>query len=208
MACTVNGDYLVIWGGDNNGVVVNGTVLVYDIKGDRWVTQYKPFSATNVTPGPPIPTGSNPSQPSPSGGNNAAAIGGGVAGAVVLSLVVGLFVYRRRKQSNQKNGSRPLDRRLDSARPDGDFSSLSAKPSLPPYQPPLLSSRPTNIINQQEFTKMANLSKRPRRHGQSTRTRPIESQQQPDVSSIIISESSTFSNYIREDNSRPAVPSK
>ncbi|KAG0198325.1 hypothetical protein BGX33_012425 [Mortierella sp. NVP41] len=133
--------------GDNNGAIVNGTVLVYDIKDDRWVTQYKPFSAPSPTQGPPTSTGSIPSpdnsgQPSSSGGINTAAIGGGVAGAVVLGLAVSFFIYRRRKQSNQKK------------EPDGDPSSLSTKPSLPPYQPPLLPSRPTNVISQHEFTNM------------------------------------------------------
>ncbi|KAF9079522.1 hypothetical protein BGX23_003843, partial [Mortierella sp. AD031] len=127
---------------ENKGAVANGTVLIYDIKDNRWVTQYKPFSATTVAPGPLTPTGSNSSQPSSSGGINAAAIGGGVAGAVVLGLVVSFFIYRRRKQSNQKK------------EPDGDPSSLSTKPPLSPYEPPLLSSRPTNIISQHEFTNM------------------------------------------------------
>ncbi|KAF9089940.1 hypothetical protein BGX29_011791 [Mortierella sp. GBA35] len=128
--------------------------MIYDIKDDRWVTLYKPSSGPSVTSGPPTPTGSTPlpgttGQPSSSGGNNAAAIGGGVAGAVVLVVVAGLFLYRRRKQSNQKDGSDSLDRR-----PAGDPSSPSTKPSLSPYQPPFLKSRPPNIINQNEFTNM------------------------------------------------------
>ncbi|KAF9927101.1 hypothetical protein FBU30_003489 [Linnemannia zychae] len=99
MACAVAGDSFVAWGGENDGLNMEVTPIVYDLVNDEWTTQFRREnllkSATPFTPSPtatPIDTGSSKS-------TNAAAIGGGIAGGiVVVIIVVGLLLYRRRKQ--------------------------------------------------------------------------------------------------------------
>ncbi|KAF9911669.1 hypothetical protein EC991_002787 [Linnemannia zychae] len=95
---------------DRDRTVLDGIPLIYNMKDDRWVTQYTPYVAPNAVNSTgthsgllPIPTGTGPttppapSEPPAPPGPNVGAIAGGAAGAVVVGLLVGFFFYRRRK---------------------------------------------------------------------------------------------------------------
>ncbi|KAG0273576.1 hypothetical protein BGZ95_010618 [Linnemannia exigua] len=168
MACTVNGDNLIVWGGDSNRIVLDGIPLIYNMKSNQWVTQYTPYVAPNSdgdssatgSGSLPIPTG--PVQPNPPAppGSNIGAIAGGAVGAVVLGLLIGFFLYRRRRQVNyNKAGS-------ESSSPDTALSTIISptnrpdiespppsdghwSPQPPPSSPPPLRPRP--VTEQYDF---------------------------------------------------------
>ncbi|KAF9128725.1 hypothetical protein BGX30_014214 [Mortierella sp. GBA39] len=100
MACTVSGDYFIAWGG-TNGTVMGPKPLVYNMKTDQWVDQFlAPGDSGAATPE----------------GTNIGAIAGGVGGAVVLiAIVLGFVLYRRRQQQNAKksNGTESVDKNTE-----------------------------------------------------------------------------------------------
>ncbi|KAG0061060.1 Negative regulator of mitotic exit [Linnemannia elongata] len=172
MACTVRGDYFIVWGGNSNYTVVdNRAPLIYNIREDKWVNQFSPILPTDGPPTPRQPTtpGSNPGptnptpNTSPSSSSNTAAIGGGVAGGVfILGLLMFLF-YRRRRQGNSKSGyvsdssETPLDGSAHRAPPSSTREDIGSPPYLPnqPWpvsSPPPLQPRP--VSNQHEYIGM------------------------------------------------------
>ncbi|KAK3830336.1 MAG: hypothetical protein J3R72DRAFT_478845 [Linnemannia gamsii] len=121
MACTVAGDNFISWGGV--GLTVNkkteetGTPLIYDISSNQWVqkyirrTSYKPSSA----PSPSPTNGSTPPRNAGEGGGegegeskgvNAAAIGGGTAGAIAAITAIAFLVIRRRRQNRGQHNTK------------------------------------------------------------------------------------------------------
>ncbi|KAF9133808.1 hypothetical protein BGW39_008851 [Mortierella sp. 14UC] len=152
MACAVNGDNFIVWGGDRERVVLDGTPLIYNMKNNQWVTQYTPYGASTNGDKPtgtqsgslPIPTGTGQTTPP---GSNVGAIAGGAAGVVALGLLIGFFFYRRHKQvTSNRNGPVPSspDTLLPAATPFSrlsDIESLSPSdrhwsPQPPPSSPP------------------------------------------------------------------------
>ncbi|KAG0323977.1 hypothetical protein BG000_002394 [Podila horticola] len=88
MACSVSGDNFIVWGGEKftSAVEVFGVPsapLIYNIRTNQWTTQFM----AAVNPGHPGPTGPGGGGSGGSGNgdakSNGAAIGGGIAGAVL-----------------------------------------------------------------------------------------------------------------------------
>ncbi|KAF9144702.1 hypothetical protein BGX30_011723 [Mortierella sp. GBA39] len=177
MACTVRGDYFIVWGGNNNyTVLLNNAPLIYNIREDKWVTQFSPILPTDGPPTPtprsstssgsiPGPTNSTPNTTTPSG-SNTAAIGGGVAGGiVVLGLLMFLF-YRRRKQVSSKtedtsdSSETPLDGPAHYAPPSATRHDIESPP-YPPKQPlSVPSPRPLQqrpVSNQHDYIGMESI---------------------------------------------------
>ncbi|KAF9133812.1 hypothetical protein BGW39_008855 [Mortierella sp. 14UC] len=91
MACAVSGDSFIAWGGESGQAIKDVTPIVYDMKNNQWTTQFNRVIAATATSGtgptaePNSPTLPNPSSTpnTPPGSTiNAAAIGGGVTGAL------------------------------------------------------------------------------------------------------------------------------
>ncbi|KAF9901851.1 hypothetical protein EC991_005609 [Linnemannia zychae] len=109
MACAVQGDTLIIWGGFINAdkVVANTTVLLYDIIGQAWKSNFTAPTNSGNDPGLPNPAGGHLGKD----GSNLGPIIGGVAGGLaVVTLVAGFFIFRRRKARNAKPGIQVLPR--------------------------------------------------------------------------------------------------
>ncbi|KAF9103255.1 hypothetical protein BGX29_003601 [Mortierella sp. GBA35] len=105
MACASAGDYFVAWGGhvDNRYTETSGSILYFNFVTNQWVdealinsntTATTTFISTTTPSSPPEP---NLNQESPA--NNATAIGGGIAGAIVLGVIIGILVARHRRRS-------------------------------------------------------------------------------------------------------------
>ncbi|KAF9432761.1 hypothetical protein BGZ76_010356 [Entomortierella beljakovae] len=86
MACTVAGDNFVAWGGDQFGDIPEslGTPLVYNLKENKWTTQF------SLPDGPTV----HGTQKFPI----ASAIGA-IVGSLVLVSLIGLLVYRRNRRN-------------------------------------------------------------------------------------------------------------
>ncbi|KAH7046418.1 hypothetical protein BKA57DRAFT_537280 [Linnemannia elongata] len=121
MACAVSGDSFIAWGGYGASGFQDAVPIVYDMKKNQWTTQFNRVSnSTSTTTGPTKVT----SPPT-----NTAAIGGGIAGAVVVVVaVVGFLLYRHRRRSRTRtrNGSHQ-DRDEDE-----EGVSLAHRQKLPP----------------------------------------------------------------------------
>ncbi|KAK3830339.1 MAG: hypothetical protein J3R72DRAFT_257899 [Linnemannia gamsii] len=127
MACTVAGDNFIVWAGTNNVFPEQtspapGPPLIYDINSNQWVQQYtrrssyKSSSAPSPSPtnglAPPGDTGEGNigGVGGDSSGANGAAIGGGVAGAIVVITAIAFLVVRKLRQSRgQHNNSKHSD---------------------------------------------------------------------------------------------------
>ncbi|KAG0201818.1 hypothetical protein BGX33_010088 [Mortierella sp. NVP41] len=121
MACAAAGDYFVFWGGSdlNGGNSSPAEISFYNVRTDKWVNQadIAPPSATPSTgsaaPGSTSTTGSGgsigtgTSDPNAAPKSNAAAIGGGIAGVVVVVAIVGFLFIRRRKRTESKRVGSP-----------------------------------------------------------------------------------------------------
>ncbi|KAG0200732.1 hypothetical protein BGX33_010817 [Mortierella sp. NVP41] len=105
MTCASAGDYFVAWGGhvDNRHTETSGSILYFNFVTNQWVdealinsntTATTTFISTTTPSSPPEP---NLNQESPA--NNATAIGGGIAGAIVLGVIIGILVARHRRRS-------------------------------------------------------------------------------------------------------------
>ncbi|KAF9082536.1 hypothetical protein BGX29_003763 [Mortierella sp. GBA35] len=149
LACATAGDFFVAWGGYDDVIkqTTPADILFFNIKTNQWVSQASivplPRQSTSTSP----PTGTAPGSASTTGSgsttigtplpetdlpaskSNAAAIGGGVAGAVVIVAIVGFLFFCRRKQE----GSKPLSVETTSraAAPSTPYD-YSDKPSPPP----------------------------------------------------------------------------
>ncbi|KAG0320981.1 Negative regulator of mitotic exit [Podila horticola] len=102
MACTAAGDNFIVWGGysDSNTDKPGKPMIIYNLRTDLWTNHFSPI--------PPVETSPSPTSGPTVDGNNAAAIGGGVAAGVVI-LGVGFLFYRRNysKRAN-KDSQTPL----------------------------------------------------------------------------------------------------
>ncbi|KAK5815766.1 hypothetical protein F5H01DRAFT_379489 [Linnemannia elongata] len=145
MACAVSGDSFVAWGGESASRIKDKTPIVYDMKNNQWTTQFNRFiNGTSTTTGPTKVT------PPPT---NIAAIGGGIAGAVVAVMaLVGFLLYRRRRRLRTKTRNGNHQDRDE----DEEGVSLAHRQKLPPNNngdieaerftashPPPLKPRPT-----------------------------------------------------------------
>ncbi|KAF9335064.1 hypothetical protein BG006_000929 [Podila minutissima] len=90
MACAVNKDLLVVWGGGGvNTVLTSAVTVVYNWKQDEWQTSYSPIES---------PSGGNDDNGGGGGGkSNTGAIIGGIVGGVVVIALIGFFIYRKMK---------------------------------------------------------------------------------------------------------------
>ncbi|KAF9152040.1 hypothetical protein BG015_005866 [Linnemannia schmuckeri] len=131
-ACSVSGDYFIVWGGtasDNvgNPILVPETPGIYNINATQWTTTFiakvRPTPTPTPTPTPkpttttarPTKTGSSGvespvTEASPSDSNKAAIIGGSVGGGLFLILMVlgGLCFWRRRRNSTQQQQAKEM----------------------------------------------------------------------------------------------------
>ncbi|KAG0293159.1 hypothetical protein BGZ96_003216 [Linnemannia gamsii] len=120
MACAVAGDSFIAWGGDNKRVNMDVTPIVYDLVSQEWTTQFNLVS----------PSGRSP--PPPSTGPNYAAIGGGVAGALVLLGLVAFLLFKRRKRNNKKREKRTGHGYQETAKSSEDSVAPFAGAPTPP----------------------------------------------------------------------------
>ncbi|KAH7051421.1 hypothetical protein BKA57DRAFT_457172 [Linnemannia elongata] len=98
MACATSGDSFVAWGGESGLENKDSTPIVYDIRNNQWTNVFR----RNTTL--PVPT--EPSTPIITvATTDFAAIGGGVAGAVLVAATVGFFIYRRRRPTKASNSN-------------------------------------------------------------------------------------------------------
>ncbi|KAG0281244.1 hypothetical protein BGZ95_005614 [Linnemannia exigua] len=152
----------------------NATVLLYDIDGKQWISDFTPSSSgenSGLKPGVAQPTG----DPNAKDGSNLASILGGVVGGLaVVALVAGFLIFRRRKARNMKpsvqvlprsvpnpsNGKNPggqvnvpMDEYTTIPSPfasDDTIPPLYAAPPLQPISASLMShSKPGSVISQQ-----------------------------------------------------------
>ncbi|KAF8932540.1 hypothetical protein EDD21DRAFT_362729 [Dissophora ornata] len=102
-ACTIAGDQFLAWGGvDSTSNIAAATILIYNITGGNWATQYVPPASyiANVTvtsTATASPTDGSTTPPSSSSHSGAIA-GGAVAGIAVICAGVLFFLFRRRRQ--------------------------------------------------------------------------------------------------------------
>lgn len=74
--------------GENNNIVKDAVPIIYDIRNNKWTTQFKRFTGADAT---------GPTNPSMSAVvPNMAVIGGSIAGTVVVVVLVGFFFHRKR----------------------------------------------------------------------------------------------------------------
>ncbi|KAF9405741.1 hypothetical protein BGZ94_003391 [Podila epigama] len=95
MACAVNKDLLVIWGGGGvNTAVTTSITVVYNWKSGKWQTHYSPIASS---------WDDDESGPNGSRSNKGAIIGGVIGALVVLGLIIGFILHRRKKTADQAN---------------------------------------------------------------------------------------------------------
>ncbi|KAF9196056.1 hypothetical protein BGZ50_002313 [Haplosporangium sp. Z 11] len=86
MACTAAGDSFVVWGGEINGNIPPefDVPAIYNLKAGKWTKEFALVASDSGF----------------HNGINGAAIGGGVAAAVLMLVAIGFFVYRRHKSKH------------------------------------------------------------------------------------------------------------
>ncbi|KAG0279864.1 hypothetical protein BGZ95_012031 [Linnemannia exigua] len=116
--CTIAGDLFLAWGGlDGNGQLAPGSMLIYNIATNQWVTDYAPPASYPKTPDPLLPPGglipTSTSTPTPTptpttgsgdekpGSNLAAIIGAIIAALVLVAVIIGYILYRRRQRQRK-----------------------------------------------------------------------------------------------------------
>ncbi|ORZ29120.1 hypothetical protein BCR41DRAFT_11941 [Lobosporangium transversale] len=111
-ACALVGDQFIIWGGQNTkNPSGDGSMLLFDLSKFEWVTTYTPPSyllptkpTTTASPGASVTSEAPAPTKNESSSINIGAIIGGVIGALAaIATVAGVFIYRRRRQKNQKS---------------------------------------------------------------------------------------------------------
>ncbi|KAF9910180.1 hypothetical protein EC991_007107 [Linnemannia zychae] len=139
MACAVSGDSFIAWGGESGQTIMDATPIIYDMRNNQWTTQFNRVIAPTATSGTaptatsssPLPT---PSSASPGSTSNAAAIGGGVAGALVVASLIGFFLYRRHKRTRQTPHEQD-DSNTERSRQQPPNTTSEFKGQLPPRPP-------------------------------------------------------------------------
>ncbi|KAF9144704.1 hypothetical protein BGX30_011725 [Mortierella sp. GBA39] len=124
MACAVAGDSFIAWGGDNKRVNMDAAPIVYNLVSNEWSTQFNLVSP--VSPSPPTPSAPN-----------YAAIGGGVAGAIVLLGLVAFLLVKRRKRNKRKKGQIDLGHEYQETRKSSEDSltPFTGTPKPPKSEP-------------------------------------------------------------------------
>ncbi|KAG0349465.1 hypothetical protein BG004_005816 [Podila humilis] len=105
--CTIAGDQLLIWGGEDQSTAAPSNIFIYNIATNTWVTQYTP-PASYLAP-KPTPSLESSGSSSP----NAGIIAGGVVGALAVICALVLFlVFRRRRAAADRAGSNAESRHM------------------------------------------------------------------------------------------------
>ncbi|KAF8947284.1 hypothetical protein BGZ47_009672 [Haplosporangium gracile] len=157
LACTVNGDNFIAWGGirftpasSGKPTVAMSTVpLIYNIYTKEWTTKYvrssHPYSSTS----PPGGNGSGGEGERGGGGGggfkHTAAIAGGVAAVVILLLAIGFFLlFRRRLRRRREMEQKQQQHQPEEFWPSGGSSTRTVVPKVAPqtkYVPRMESDR-------------------------------------------------------------------
>ncbi|KAG0203344.1 hypothetical protein BGX33_009162 [Mortierella sp. NVP41] len=102
MACASSGDYFVAWGGYTSGVgLLSSKTMYFNFVTNQWIDETWINNDTTTTTVAPTVTPSSPPEPNlnqESPTNNAAVIGGVIAGAVALGTIIGILVVRHRRR--------------------------------------------------------------------------------------------------------------
>lgn len=110
--------------GESNNVNKDAVPIIYDIRNNEWTTQFKRYTgADTVRPTNPARTVAKPNFAELT--TNIAAIGGGIAGTVVVVTIMGFLYYRKRMTSRKemhddRNESATGLSLRDPQNPDGD----------------------------------------------------------------------------------------
>ncbi|KAG0020414.1 hypothetical protein BGZ80_004225 [Entomortierella chlamydospora] len=146
-ACAVSGDYFIIWGGYSNLTPQNMTEI-YNLKTSSWTTNYvysppvsQPSSSATSTrsqSGTPTVT---PNQVQSGSKSNVAVIAGCVAGAVVLILLAGGLIWRKRKPKPSTAAEPKPTEPATPAPVQGQYAQPHLQPLLAPL-PPNLNQHP------------------------------------------------------------------
>ncbi|KAF9092571.1 hypothetical protein BGX29_010405 [Mortierella sp. GBA35] len=103
MACASAGDYFVAWGGYTSDFGGDSNkILYFNFVANQWFDETSINNAIATTTAVPAATPSSSPEPNlnqENPVNNAAAIGGGIAGAFVLGAITGFLVIRHRRRS-------------------------------------------------------------------------------------------------------------
>ncbi|KAG0048739.1 hypothetical protein BGZ83_006342 [Gryganskiella cystojenkinii] len=107
-SCGIDHDLLIVWGGGHGSMAVTKNItLLFNLQTMQWVNQFAP-ATTSVTPNGGNSTGDGSSPGKSSASSNGAIIGGAVGGVAAIVLVIGFFMYRRRRAQsaflNKKEG--------------------------------------------------------------------------------------------------------
>ncbi|KAK5801779.1 hypothetical protein F5H01DRAFT_354645 [Linnemannia elongata] len=149
MACATSGDGFVAWGGESGLENKDGTPIVYDIRNNQWTNLFR----RNTTLPFPVPT--EPSTPiSTVATTNFAAIGGGVAGAVLVAATIGFFFYRRRRRTKADNSNSKDDDGVSLSLREPQNTNGNRRTGRPVLHPPSLKPRPIDD-RQAYFSHMA-----------------------------------------------------
>ncbi|KAF9154912.1 hypothetical protein DFQ27_001877 [Actinomortierella ambigua] len=97
-ACTVAGDYFLLWGDVGNA---STPVYIYQISKNAWVEEFDPF-AKQDDPDSALPSADSKSKP------NIGAILGGVAGAIGVVGVVGFLAWKHRRDATRHHGQQDI----------------------------------------------------------------------------------------------------
>ncbi|KAF9344568.1 hypothetical protein BGX26_004223 [Mortierella sp. AD094] len=132
MACAIAGDNFVAWGGDqnNNNVGMSGTPIIYNLKTNQWTTQFS-------LPAPTVPAGTinTPNTPNtPNKSNSGAAIGGAVAGVIVLAVIV-YFVHARYETTERRRDDSLISSLVAMENVSDSNSKQSVNVALPETRP-------------------------------------------------------------------------
>lgn len=161
-ACSVSGDYFIVWGGQSydtagNPALLPETLGVYNINTTQWtdtfIAKIKPTpKPTTTTTARPTGTGSaGVSHPTtgtepPNESNKAAIIGGSVGGGLFLILLIvgGLCLWRRRRNNAQQHQTREMEEEQSPAK-KFQFRIVQQPETESTVEPTFYPSRPFRI---------------------------------------------------------------
>ncbi|KAK3829022.1 MAG: hypothetical protein J3Q66DRAFT_23603 [Benniella sp.] len=140
-SCHIAGANMIVYGGKTFNAAFSGDVQVYDVTQASWMDSYVP-KQDNTPRTQPLP-GSQPSN-----GLSVGAIVGIVAGVIILlALIVGLFLYKRRqKQIEIQEAEMEKEAYLASLRPEVGNDARS-KPRYSPRSPNAIRAGATPMVS-------------------------------------------------------------